>query len=331
MTMMTRVAPHSIIPGIISPIFQRVPFRDTLAEVTRFGKRGDDVLYQPTVSRINTPTSIGQQWRGDIDAVDYSLSQISFPYYTIMARQEYDPNQESKFERLVTGVGLNDFLDKLCKQGIYQREHYACFFGFDANQGIALTGQNGSLPADSGGHTTVQTYIVAELLAFLALQARTVMNNTYGMAKPVRVVSTVNMINYLKSTIVPLTSYQMPGAGVDSVAGSYGRIIGEWLGVGKIDFIADNALIGKGTTSKDLILFIAPGLSDQEVKSTENTNLVADELPMNMRNTFMDMVDGLKEFQNPAINGIKSKLFSLQTTSGCLIRQEAVRAISFTF
>lgn len=331
MAQVTRIAPHSLIPGVLTPIFQKVPFRDMLAETTKFGKRGDDILYQPVVSRINTPTTIGQQWRGNIDAVDYSISQLSFPYYTIMTRQEFDPNQEAKFEHLVAGTSLQAFLDNLCKQGIYQREHYAALFGFDANQGIAKTGTNTSLPNDSSSNSTVQTYIVNELLTKLAGYARAVMNATYGMAKPTVVVAPVNMINYLKSTVIPLTNYQMPGAGVDSIAGAYNRIIAEWLGVGKIEFIADNALTGKGTAGKDLILFIAPGLSAQEIKTEENTNLVAEEMTQNHRNTFMDVVDGLKEFPNPVINGIKSKLMSLQTTSGALLRPEAVYAVSYTF
>lgn len=328
---MTRIAPHSVIPGLIAPIYQKVPFREALAEVTRFGSRGDDILYQPTISMINTPTTIGQQWRGDVDAVGYSLSQLGFPYYTIMARMEYTPNEESKFERLVTGIGLKPFLSNLCKQGIYQREHYAALFGFDASQGIANTGTNTSMPASSTGKTTVQTYEVPELLTYLAGQARETMNTSYGMAKPTVIMSTVNMINYLNSVIVPLTTNQANGGGVQSIAGTFGKIVGEWLGVGPIKFIPDNALAGKGTGGKDLILFIAPGLSDQEAGQPENTNLVAEELDQNKRNTFMDMVDGLKEFPNPVMNMVNSSLFSLQTTPGILVRPQAVRAISFTF
>lgn len=332
MTMMTRVAPHSMIPGLLGPIFQKVPFRETLAEVTRFGKRGDDILYQPTVSRINTPTSIGQQWRGDVDAVGYSLSQLSFPYYTIMARQEFDPNQEAKFERLVTGIGLKAFLDKLCKQGIYQREHYACLFGFDGtSQGLVNQGTAANLPNSSTGKSTIQTYEVPELVANLAAQARTVMTASYNMAKPTVIAGPVNFINYLQSVIVPLTTNQANGGGVQSIAGTYGKIVSEWLGVGPIKWIADDALLGKGAAGNDLVLFIAPGLSEQEAGQPENTNLVAESLEQNMRNTFMDMVDGLKEFTNPVVNGISSSLYSLQTTSGAVIRPEAVRAVSYTF
>jgi hypothetical protein len=328
MAQLTRIVPNSVIPGLVAPIFQKIPFRKFLAEVTRFGARGVDILYQTTVSRINTPTTIGQQWRGDVDAVGFSLSQLGFPYYTIMARQEYTPNDESKFELTVPGVGLKKFQADLCEQGIYQRLHYATLFGFDSSQGIATNGTNTSMPNDTSAHSTVQTYIVAELMASIA---RGVMNATYGMAKPTVITAPLNMINYLQSIIVPLTSYQMPGAGVDSVAGTLKRIISEWLGVGPITWVPDNALAGKGTAGKDLILFIAPGLSEQEAGQPENTNLVADNLKQNYRNTFMDMVDGLKEFQNPQVNGINSSIYSVQTTPGCLIRPEALVAVSYTF
>ena len=329
-----RLVPHSTVPGLITPIFQKVDFRALLGEVTRFGKLGDDILYQTTLSAINTPTVVGQQWRGDVDKSTYSLSQLSFPYYTIEAKLEMGPDEEAKFASVVPGVGLKQFLSNLCAQGINQREHYACLFGFDttAGQGIIKNGAYyDNLGNDSGGHSTIQTYIVIELLATLAAQARTVMDASYGMAKPVKIIAPSNMINYLKSTIVPLASYQMPGGGVDSIGGAYSRMIGEWLGVGKVEFIADNAMAGKGGSSKDLISFVAPGLSDQEAKADPNTNLVADELPENMRNTMMDMIEGKKEFVNPPINGIKSSLFSLTTTSGAVIRPEAVRTLEYTF
>ena len=332
MSNVTRLVPHSLIPGVLGPIYQEVPYEKYLAEVTHFGKRGDDILYQPTLSAINTPTTVGQQWRGDIDAVDYSISQLSFPYYTIHARMEYDPNQSSKFASMIAGIGLPQFLGNLCKQGIWQRMHYASLFGFDSNQGIAKTATTETLANDSDGHSTIQTYNQGELLAALASYARLIMNSSYGMAKPVIVAAPVNMINYISTSIIPLTSYQMPGAGVDSIAGAYERVIGDWLKVGKVEFISDNALTGKGATGKDLLLFIAPGLSEQEAqKQAKNTNLVSDSLTQNKRNTFMDIVDDLKEFPNPVINGVNSSLFSLQTTSGCLLRQETAVALSYTF
>jgi hypothetical protein len=331
MAQLTRIVPSSVIPGLVAPIFQKVPFRKYLAEVTRFGARGVDILYQTRVSRINTPTTIGQQWRGDVDAVGFSLSQLGFPYYTIMARQEYTPNDESKFELTIPGVGLKQFQADLCEQGIYQRLHYATLYGFDSDQGIAKNGTNTSMPNDSGGHSTVQTYVIAELVAYLASIARGIMNTTYGMAKPAVVTAPLNMINYIQSILVPLTTYQMPGAGTDSIGGTLGRVIGEWLGIGKIDWIPNNALAGKGTAGKDLILFIAPGLSEQEAGQPENTNLVADNLKQNYRNTFMDMVDGLKEFPNPMMNGIASSIYSVQTTPGALIRPETLVAVSYTF
>ena len=332
MTQVIRVAPHNLIPGMVTPIYQDVPYEKALAEVTHFGELGSDILYQPTLSRFHTPTAIAQTWRGHLDVASYSLGQISFPYYSIMAKNQSDPGEEAKFGKLVTGIGLQDFLDDLCKQGIAQRQHYATWFGFDADatQGILLNaGTVTTIPNDSESHSTIVSYLPAELFQLLTGYARQIMNATYNTAKPVVVVSTTEIINYLQTIIIPIASYQMPGAGVDSVGGAFQRVVGTWLGVGKVEFIADNALAGKGANGTDLLSLIAPGLSDQEVKSDQT--LVQRKMPQNMRNTFVDEVSGIRTYNNPVIDGVKSKLFSLQTTPGCLIRPEAVVTLEVTY
>ena len=168
-------------------------------------------------------------------------------------------------------------------------------------------------------------------MASTKTQARTAMNNTYGMAKPVVFMSSVRVVNWIKSVMLNLTQYQMPGAGVDSIGGAYSRVVGEWLGVGKIEFIADDLLKGAGTGGADVMLFVAPGLTEQDAVKPEYSQYLLGDLPMNMMNTFKDEAGGLIISRNPVINRVTSADYSLQTTPGAVIRADAVRVIEAVY
>lgn len=324
-----RVVPHSIIPGVVAPVNQNADYIKAFAGITKYGDLGSDYLYLTTLDKIDTPTTIGQQWRGGVDTAQFSNNQLAWQYYTIQARMEYTDQQAAKLGKILPGIGIDQLLDKLCRQGINQRDHYGALFGFDPaqTQGLVKQGTTATFPADSDAHTTISSYNPDELMAFMATQARTAMNNTYGMAKPVIFMSSVRTVNWIKSVMLNLTQYQMPGAGVDSIGGAYSRVVGEWLGVGKIEFIADDLLKGAGTNSSDLMLFVAPGLTEQDAVKPEYSQYLLGDLPMNMMNTFKDEAGGLIISRNPVINRVTSADYSLQTTPGAVIRADAVRVI----
>ena len=328
-----RVVPHSVIPGVVAPVNQNADYVKAFAGITQYGDLGSDYLYLTTLETIHPPTTIGQQWRGGVDSAQFANNQLAYQYYTIQARYEYTDQQAAKLGKIIPGVGIEKLLDDLCQQGVQQRRHYGALFGFDPaqTQGLVKQGTTATFPADSDANTTVSAYNPDELLAFMAGQARTAMNNTYGMAKPVVFMSSVRVVNFIRSTMINLTQYQMPGAGVDSVGGAYNRVVGEWLGVGKIEFIADDLLKGTGTNGADIMLFVAPGLTEQDVVKEEFSQYKLGDYPANMMNTFMDNAGGLIISRNPVINRVTSVDFSLQTTPGAVIRADAVRVIEAAY
>ena len=328
-----RVVPHSIIPGIIAPVVQNADYIKAFAGITKFGEIGDDYAYLSTLERIHTPTTIGQQWRGGIDSTQFTNNQLAYQYYTIAASYAYTDQQAAKLGKLMPGIGIEKLFSKLTRMGIAQRDHYGALFGFDPaqTQGLVKQGTTASFPADTDSHTTISSYNPDELMAFMAGQARTAMNNTYGMAKPVIFMSSVRVVNWIKSVMINLTQYQMPGAGVDSIGGAYSRVVGEWLGVGKIEFIADDLLKAAGTNSTDVMLFIAPGLSEQDAVNPQYSQYQLDDLPINMMNTFKDEAGGIIESRNPVIDRVTKVYLTLQTTPGAVTRADAVRVIEAAY
>lgn len=322
---MVRVYPHATRPGIIFPVVNNVDFKKYFAEISSYGKESSAVLYQSIISKFTTPSTIGQQWRGSVDEVDITNGQLAYYYYNIQAAYSFTREQEARASEIFNGVGLPDLLERLSRMAINQRRHYASLFGFDPSetQGIMKLGTVESMPADSDSHTTVTAYNVNELLAYLAEKARDVMSTSYGTLKPAIIASSPRVINYMKTAIVPVTSY-LEGGGVDSVAGSYSRIASQWLGVGNVIFIEDYLLQGTGTGGDDNIVFIAPGLSSQEAVSEEYSQYMVEDLPSNAANTFMDVVGGLIKTQNPEKHRVISSDLSLKTTPGAVTRQDAV-------
>jgi hypothetical protein len=332
---LSRFVGSSVMPGYVSPVVQDTNFKECLADITHFGKLGAPSLYLPSLSNIHTPTTIGQQWRADADAVGFDNNQLTFWYYTIHARFEYTDQDSARMSNVMPSISLEDLNRKLCEMAINQRRHYGMWFGFDPTstaQGLIAQGTTYTFANDSSGHSTLLTYNPAELVALLAAVARETMNATYGMAKPVVVVSSPRTINYLQSTIVAVTSSQLPGSGVDSVGGTFGRVVGDWLGVGKVKFIQDKLLEGTGGSAlTDPVVFIAPGLGEAESVPEDISQYKLMDNNINRMNTFMDNAYGLLEMKNPIINWTQQGLFKLQTTSGAVIRKEAVRTINIPY
>ena len=318
-------------PGVLAPQVQNVDFEKYIGAKTRIGSIADEMLYITTINNINSETSVGQQWNQDLNKQSYSLGQVALPYYTIQAYNEYNPNEMAKFEKTIPGVSLPNFLENLAKQGINQRKHAALIVGFDddLSQGILSNSTLTTLPADSARVSTIVGYNVAELHQFIATPARQVMHASFGMLKPVILASSVRIINYLKTAVVGFMDSASP-AGVDSVAGLYQRIIGQWLGVGSVEFIADDIFKDMDLAGNDGIVFVAPGIESlDKLPDDVSQNLVGDEnsIPYNtMYDTF-----GLMKFVNPPYLGDISEKFVYKMTPGANLRREAVRVVSCKF
>lgn len=328
-----RIYPSVSRPGVILPVNQNADFAKYFAEITKYGKESSAALYQDVISNYTTPTSIGQQWRGSIDQVDLTNKQLAYYYYTIQAAYSFTRQQAATAADILQGISLADLLDKLSRMAINQRRHYASLFGFDPSetQGLINLATSESLPADSDSNQTITSYIVAELFAYLNEKVRDIMDVSYGTLKPAVIVSSPRIIHYLQTAIIPLTSYLDVGSGTESVAGAFSKVSGQWLGIGKIEFVSDYLLQETGTNSTDQILFIAPGLSKQEAISEEFSQYLLDDIPSNAANTFMDSAGGLIKSTNPELHRTTSYDLSYKTTAGAVTRQDAVFVVEAAY
>lgn len=324
---LTRVYPNAVVPGLLAPQVQGVPFKSYIGSFTNYGGMAAEQIYLPTVTNINSETSVGQQWGRQLANQSFTMGQVSAPYYLIEAYFEYNVMEQAKFEALGTGTSLPAFLENLALQGINQRRHEAILFGFDPattmNQGILANATESNLPADSVGNQTITGYDVAELQAFLSTIIRNVMDSSYGMLRPTTIASSTRVINYLQTAIVPLTESQKDGSGVDTVAGLFGRVT-TWLGAGPVIFIKDEKL--KDDTNGDKIVFVAPGMDSQDQGDPEGENLVGEQNSVRF-NTMVDEAMGVQGWDYPSEGGVLAKKLSYKMTPGITLRNEAVNVV----
>lgn len=326
MAQMVRLNPHIAIPGLIVPNVQEVPFSRYIGHRTNLGTLAVEQAYITVINNINGETAVGQQWGNDLNKQTYTMGQISAPYYRIESYVEYNVDEQAKFEELSNGVSLPDFLENLAKQAINQRRHQALLFGFDTEsglyQGILANATQKTLPPDSNGKSTLLEYDVAQLNAFLGSIARTVMDTTYGMAKPTVIASSSRVINYIRSAIVPLTESQKDGAGIDSVGGVLNRVMTEWLGVGKVEFISDNLL--QDDVNGDTIVFLATGIDGQDAVSEDESQNLVGRFNSIKYNTWYDSAEGLMKFEAPPTLGTYAMKYTFKMTPGVTLRNECV-------
>lgn len=327
MAMMARLHPSAALPGLLVPQVQEVPFEKYIGNATNFGSMSKEAIYLTSVTNINSETQVGQQWGSQLAKQSYTLGQISAPFYRIEAYLEWNVAEQAKFEELSNGVALPDFLENLAEQGINQRIHEGILYGFDPatdlSQGILANATTSALPADSDQHSTITGYNVAELQAFIAQIIRETMNASYGMLRPVTIASSSRIINYLLTAIVPLTESQLPGGGVDTVAGLASRVM-TWIGAGNIEFIRDETL--EGSTS-DKIVFIARGMDAQQDAAAKSQNLVG-KFNSITYNTWFDEAEGLMKFDALPSLGVYGKKLTYKMTPGITLRSEAVRVVT---
>lgn len=325
MSIMLRTQPNASVPGLLVPQVQEVPFNKYVGGKTNIGSLAVEQAYITMINSINGDANVGQQWGDDLNRQSYAMGQVSAPFYKISAFVEYNVDEQAKFEALSNGVALPEFLENIAKQTINQKRHQAILFGFDggagANQGILANATIKTLPADSASKTKITEYNIAELASFLGGVARDVATATFGSAKPVVITSSTRTINYIRSAIVSLTESQKEGAGVDTIGGVVSRIV-DWLGVGKVEFIANDLL--KDDTNGDTIAFIAPGIDKQVKVNDEDSQNLAGKFNSITYNTWYDGAEGLLRFDALPNRGVMGAEYVYKMTPAVTLRKEAV-------
>ena len=333
---MKRIFPNVVLPGVVSKLYEKIDYKKVLGDITKQGARGIDAVYKLVLDNTSSNTNVGtaSTWMNNIAKNEASLSQIEAAYYKIMSSIQTTTDSEAKFEQIGADISEYELKKAITFQAMAQRKAHITFFGANPNGKEGLfnnVSETTALPQDSGTNETLTSYIPGELLDTLASEIRQIQNLSYNMLKPLVIVAPLNAINYLKSKVVPLADYQQKGAGTSSIADTLGDIVYDMNGL-RIEFVACSYLAGKGTSGKDVMLFVAPGITQEEAESgKDSTAYLNNVLKDNYINTIMDEALPLTETINPSINGVNSWFVEHIITPGIFLRSEAIRALEYSY
>jgi hypothetical protein len=166
-------------------------------------------------------------------------------------------------------------------------------------------------------------------LAQQIVQMKTRMNQ---LGQPARVVLVApqRVIGTWQYSIVQLTQYQRPGAGVTSTTGVLEDVI-NWSG-DTIEFGFDDTLIGQGPGGGDAVILAIPEIKVPFVGSQPNTNIFANLKPGLQATTVMltDLA-APKEIPTPIAGGALDVLSEMRATPGWGIRSQGIVIIGMQY
>lgn len=334
-TSFVQVNPSYILPEVLLQYQQVSGAFDTLAGSDPMVRLSDGDLYAYIKKfDIRTKVAAGQTAMNQLPSVSIAASMISTPTYLVRTRAEYDHHDQAAFGKW--GASIVEAQRLGMRQGIFQQMRQALLYGFNPANGEGLLNTNGAtavtLPADTNGHVSVQTYDNGQMALFLLSQISAMKTRTMQMGMPSRIVilgpqRVLSAWEY--QGIVQVTSYQREGGGTAAI----GTVVEMQAGMSgdTVEWVFDDTLIGKGAGGRDAILITIP-----EVKKPEggaiNTNEFAKMSPgLEAVNLMLCDMAAPREIPTPLPGGAIDIVSELRITSGWSVRPEALTICSMTY
>ncbi len=330
-----QVNPSYVLPEVILQYNQVSGAFDTLAGGDPMARLSDGDLYAYIKKfDIRTKAAAGQTAMNQLPSVSIAASMISTPTYLVRTRAEYDHHDTAAFGKW--GASVVEAQRLGMRQGIFQQMRQALLYGFNPANGEGLLNTHGAtavtLPADSNGHTTVQTYDNGEMALFLLSQISALKTRTMQMGMPSRIVICGPqrvLSGWEYQGIVQVTSYQRAGGGtaaIGAVVSAQAAEAGD-----SVEWVFDDTLIGKGAGGRDAIILTVP-----EVKKPEgariNTNEFAKMAPgLDAVNIMLCDMAAPREIPTPLPGGAIDVVSELRITSGWSVRPEGISILSMAY
>lgn len=330
--------PHYMMPDFIMQYSLASGAFNTLATekpMTRLGE-GDLYVYAKKM-QLTTQVAANQSQINQLPSASVIPNLISTPTYRIMTRSNYDGFDTTAAGHW--GFALPEAMRLAARQGIAQQMRNSLLFGFNsANSGEGIlntaNGTSTTLTADSNGSVNYSTYDSGQLAQYMLNQIGAMKVRTLTIGQPLRIVFLapqrfISQISY--GGIVQLTQFQRIGAGVETAAGVV-ESVAQWAGGDEVVFCVDDTLLGQGTGGTDAIVLIAPELKIPKANAQINTNIFATLTPNTTATSLMlcDMPAPM-EIPTPIPDGGITTLYTMRSTSGWVIRPEALTIISAAY
>lgn len=330
-----KVDPSFTEPELIVTYAQASGFADVLADGKPRVKLGEGDLYV-YINRLDLRTQVaaGQSAYNSLPSATLTTDYYSTPTYLIRTRAEYDHHDMAAMGRW--NVSLPEAQRLAMRQGIFQQVRVACLYGFNPANGEGLLNQVGAtqvtLPPDTFGNTTLQTYDNGQMAEFFLGQVSQTLTRMFMVGQSARVVilapqRVLAELSY--NQIVQTVSYQRPGAGTATTGQVVQQVLAE-VGV-QVEWALDDTLIGKGAGGNDAVVMVVPEVAVSRIPGI-NTNEFATMTPGMSATTlqYMDMA-APREIPTPLPGGAMDVMSELRITSGWCPRAQALTILSIPY
>lgn len=294
---------------------------------------GDVAVYAKRID-IRTRVAAGQSAMNNFPSCTIVNQLMGTATYLLRVRAEYDHHDMAAAGRW--GFSLPEAQRLGMRQGHFQLARGALLYGMNPANGEGLLNASGAtavtLPADSFGNTTIQTYDAGQLAFFLIQQIGLTKQRTnqLGMGRKFTFLMPQRIGQQIEyADIVQLVQYQRIGAGTATTAGTVKMIAME--NGDEISWSYDDTLIGKGAGGADAILLVMPEVQRPDGPEI-NTNEFAKIAPGMSATTLMyaDMA-APREIPAPMPAGVIDVTQEWRISSGWGMRPEAITIISATY
>ena len=256
--------------------------------------------------------------------------------YLLRNRVVYDRHDIAAAGRY--SVGLPQAYEYGMRQGIFQQLRSIYLYGYNASNGEGILNVSGAtnvtLPADPLGHTTVSTYDNGAMMEFLLQQYVNLKTRMYqsggAISNRVVILSPQRVfLQFQAASIVQVTSYQRPGGGTNTVAGTFQKVAEE--AGDTIEWYYDDTLIGKGAGGADAVIMTIPEIEVPDMPGM-NTNEFGKLNPSTKAVNVMytDVAAPIK-IDTPTPDGGITEVLEMRATPGWCWRPQGLTILSMPY
>ncbi len=333
-----KVHPSFSEPELIVQYFQASGAFATLYEGKPRVRMGAEDLWVYVNKLDIRSQSIGSQFASEfLPSATLQAEYLQTATYLLRTRAIYDRHDIAAAARYA--VGLPFAQELAMRQGIFQQMRSMLLYGYNANNGEGLLNASGitnvTLPPDSLGNTTVQTYQNGDMALFILdqiveLKTRMYQSGSYVNNKIVILSPQREFLQMQYGDIVQVVNYQRPGGGTSTVA-EVVKTVAQEAG-DSVEWYYDDTLIGQGSGGSDAVVIIIPEV-ERPVIPGINTNVFGAEMePATTAVSVMynDVAAPIK-IATPTPDGAVTELLELRSTSGWVWRSEGVTVVSMPY
>ncbi len=333
-----KVHPSFSEPELIVQYFQASGAFATLYEGKPRVRMGAEDLWVYVNKLDIRSQSIGSQFASEfLPSATLQAEYLQTATYLLRTRAIYDRHDIAAAARYA--VGLPFAQELAMRQGIFQQMRSMLLYGYNAANGEGILNASGitnvTLPPDSLGNTTVQTYQNGDMALFILeqiveLKTRMYQSGSYVNNKIVILSPQREFLQMQYGDIVQVVNYQRPGGGTSTVA-EVVKTVAQEAG-DSVEWYYDDTLIGQGSGGSDAVVIIIPEV-ERPVIPGINTNVFGAEMePATTAVSVMynDVAAPIK-IATPTPDGAVTELLELRSTSGWVWRSEGVTVVSMPY